>query len=117
MGQIATNPTHIKAMVSQTNIGWGRFFKGFCATTIQNVVNTHCEVPINGFEQLRWTSEVIQCVWDFEAEHWKARNGDKHGHTPVETDSKKREHLLTIARDLIQTQYQLPPRSRKMFPT
>jgi hypothetical protein len=116
MGQIATDPAHIKAVETQTSIGWGRFFKGFCATEIQNVVNTHCEVPINRFEQLRWTSEVIQCVWDFKAEHWKARNGDKHGHMPAETNSKKREHLLTIARDLIQTQYPLPPRHRKMFP-
>jgi hypothetical protein len=55
-------------------------------------------------------------VWDSEAEHWKARNGDKHGYTPAETDSNKREHLLAIARDLIQTKHQLPPRYKKMFP-
>jgi hypothetical protein len=110
MGQIATNPTHIKAVESQTSIGWGCFFKGFCTTEIQNVVNTPREAPLNGFEQLQWTSKVIQCVWDFKAEHWKTQNGDKHGHMPAETDSKKREHLLAIARDLIQTQHQLPPR-------
>jgi hypothetical protein len=117
MGHIATNQEQTKAVESQTSIGWGRFFKGFCATELQNMVNTHREALLNEFEQLRWTTEVIQCVWDSEAEHWKAQNGDKHGHTPVETDSNKRKHLLAIARDLIQTKHQLPPRYKKMFPT
>jgi hypothetical protein len=116
MGQIAANPAHIKAVESQTSIGWGCFFKGFCATELQNIVNTQHKAPLNRFEQLWWTSEVIQCVWDFEAEHWKTQNGNKHGHAPAETDSNKREHLLAIARDLIQTQHQLPPRYKKMFP-
>jgi hypothetical protein len=116
MGQIATNVAHIKAVESQTSLGWGRFFKGFCATELQNVVNTQCEAPLNRFRQLQWTSEVIQSVWDFEAEHWKTRNGNKHGHTPAETNSNKREHVLAVAKDLIQTQYQLPPRYKKMFP-
>jgi hypothetical protein len=80
------------------------------------VVNTHREAPLNKFEQLQWTSEVIQCIWDFEAEHWRTRNGDKHGHMPMETDSKKHDQLLAIARDLIETQHQLPPRYKKMFP-
>jgi hypothetical protein len=40
MGQIATNPAHIKAVERKTSIGWGCFFKGFCAAKIQNVVNT-----------------------------------------------------------------------------
>jgi hypothetical protein len=114
-GWLATNPEHIRAVESQTSIGWGCFFKGFCATKLQNVVNTQCEAPLNGFEQLQWTIDVIQCVWDSEAEHWKLRNGNKHGHTPAETDSNKREHLLAITRDLIQTQHQLPPRYKKMY--
>jgi hypothetical protein len=116
MGQIATNPAHTKAVESQTSIGWGLFFKGVCATELQNVVNTQGKAPLNGFKQLQWTSEVIQCVWDSEAEHWKTQNGNKHGHTPTETDSNKRKHLLAIARDLIQTQHQLPPRYKNMFP-
>jgi hypothetical protein len=116
MGQIATNPTHTKAVESQTSIGWGCFFKGFCATELQNVVNTHPEALLNRFKQLQWTTEMIQCVWDSEAEHWKTRNGDKHSHTPAETNSNKRKHLLAIARDLIQTKHQLPPRYKKMFP-
>jgi hypothetical protein len=66
--------------------------------------------------QLQWTSKIIQCVWDSEAEHWKLQNGDKHGHTTKETNSKKQEHLLATARDLIQTHDQLPPRYKKMFP-
>jgi hypothetical protein len=95
-----------------TIIGWGHFFKGFCATEIQSMVNTQRKAPLNRFKQLWWTSEVIQCVWDYEAEHWKTQNGNKHGHTPAETNSNKREDLLAIARDLIQTQ-QLPPRYKK----
>jgi hypothetical protein len=59
---------------------------------------------------------MIQCVWDSEHEHWKLRNGDKHGHTTQETDTIKREQLLATARELLQTRQDLPPRYRKMLP-
>jgi hypothetical protein len=101
----------------QASIGWGRFFKGFCATEIQNVVNTQREAPLNRFEQLQWTSEVIQRVWDYKAEHWKTQNSNKHGHMPAETNSNKRKHLLAIARDLIQNTTPATTQTQKDVPS
>jgi hypothetical protein len=55
----SNQPAHIKAVELQTNIGWGCFFKGLCATELQNVVNTQCEAPLNRFKQLLWTSDPM----------------------------------------------------------
>jgi hypothetical protein len=93
----------------------GPFFKGFCALEIQKIINTQHDSPLNAFEQLRWTSNIVQCVWDSELEHWKLRNGDKHSHTIQETDTIKQEQLLATTRKLLQTQHDLPPRYRKML--
>jgi hypothetical protein len=101
----------------QAKVGWGRFLKGFIATDLQSMVNTQKETPQNTFEQMQWTCETIQWMWDLEAEHWKCCNGDKHGTTPVETDQKKQEKLLMQAQELLQTKHQLPPRYKKMFPS
>jgi hypothetical protein len=59
--------------------------------------------PLNVFEKLRWTNDIIQCMWDSELEHWKLQNGDKHGHTLQETDPIKQEQLLATACELLQT--------------
>jgi hypothetical protein len=99
MGHVATNPNYTKATSSQAHIGWGRFFKGFCSIKIQKVVNLQHDKPLNAFEQLRWTSEIVQCIWDSESEHWKQRSGDKHGHTPAETDAKKHGYWLAMGRE------------------
>jgi hypothetical protein len=117
--QAATNPDYANALRMQAKVGWGCFLKGFIATDLQRVVNTQKESqpPQNAFEQMRWTCETIQCMWDSEAEHWRCHNGDKHGTTPAETDQKKREKLLAQAQELIQTKHQLPPRYKKMFPS
>jgi hypothetical protein len=112
---IATNPDHTAALQAQTQIGWGHFFKGFCASEIQDIINTPCEGLLNAFEQLRWANDMVQCVWDSEHEHWKLCNGDKHSHTMQET-AIKREQLLATACELLQTQQDLPPRYQKMLP-
>jgi hypothetical protein len=115
-GHAATNPDSIEAIQSQASIGWGHLFKGFCSIELQKVVNLQQDKPLTAFKQLRWTSEIIQCMWDSESEHWKQQNSNKHSHTPAETDAKKREHLLAIARELLFMQTNLPPRYKKMFP-
>jgi hypothetical protein len=94
----------------------GRLLKGFCTSEFQKIINTQCDIALNTFEQLRWTSEIIQCMWDSESEHWKLRNGDKHGHTIAETKVLKHEQLLAIANKLLKAQHTLPARLRKMFP-
>jgi hypothetical protein len=38
--QIATNLHHTAAIQAQTRIGWGCFFKGFCASELQNIIRT-----------------------------------------------------------------------------
>jgi hypothetical protein len=81
----------------------GPFFKGFCASEIQEIINTQRDGPLNAFEQLQWANDIVQCVWGSELEHWKLRNGDKHSHTMQETDAIKREQLLATARKLLQT--------------
>jgi hypothetical protein len=70
---------------------------------IQTIINTQRDGPLNAFEQLRWTSDIVQCVWDSELEHWRLRNSDKHSHTMQETDAIKREQLLATAHVLLQT--------------
>jgi hypothetical protein len=115
--QIATSPDYTEAIKSQTHRGWGQFFKGFSTTGLQKwTTHTQHNRPLNTFKQLTWTSEVIQCVWDSESEHWKQQNGDKHGLTTAETDARKREQLLAAARELVETQHKLPPRYRTIFP-
>jgi hypothetical protein len=72
--------------------------------------------PLNAFEQLQWTSNIVQCVWDSELEHWKLQSSDKHSHTMQEMDAIKQEQLPATACELLQTQHKLPPRYRKMLP-
>jgi hypothetical protein len=105
--EAATNQTHLAALQSQACIGWGQFFKGFCATDFQQVINEQTSDLKNAFKQIQWTCEIVQCVWDSEVEHWKLQNGDKHSHTPQETDNKKRAQLLTAALVLLQN-HKLP---------
>jgi hypothetical protein len=111
----AINPLHTNALRAQTKVGWGCFLKGFIASDLQSAVNAQTDTPQNAFKQIRWSCELIQCVWDSEAEHWKSRNGDKHSTTPAETDQKKREKLLTQAQELLQTKHLLLSRYKKMF--
>jgi hypothetical protein len=113
---IATNLDYTAALQAQTQIGSGHFFKGFCTSEIQKIINTQRDGPLNAFKQLRWTSNIVQCVLVLELEHWKLRNSDKHGHTIQETDTIKREQLLATTCELLQTQHNLPPRYRKMLP-
>jgi hypothetical protein len=84
---------------------------------LQNVVNTQTDKQQNMFKQMQWSCDMIQCVWDSEAEHWKCCNRDKHGTTPAEPSSKKREKLLLQAQELLQTKHLLPPHYNKMFPS
>jgi hypothetical protein len=111
----AINLDHTNALQTHTNVGWGCFLKGFIATELQNTVNTQTDKQQNAFEQIRWSCEMIQCVWDSEAEHWKCCNRDKHSITPVETDQKKQEKLLMQAQELLQTKPLLPPCYKTMF--
>jgi hypothetical protein len=115
--EAATNQTHVAAFQTQARIGWGRFFKGFCAKEFQQIINEQTNDPRNSFEQIRWTCEIIQCVWDSETEHWKLRNGDKHGHTPQETEDKKRARLLTTAKALLLNKDKVPREYKKLFPS
>jgi hypothetical protein len=115
--EAATKQTHLAAFQTQARIGWGQFFKGFCANEFQQIISKQTNDPKNAFEQIQWTCEIVQCVWDSKAEHWKLRNGDKHGHTPQETDDKKRSRLLTTAEALLQNKDKLPHRYKKLFPS
>jgi hypothetical protein len=74
--QLATNHDHINSLESQTRVGWGRFLKGFITTDLQKVVNNQINKPQNAFEQMQRSCDLIQCLWDSEAEHWKCCNGD-----------------------------------------
>jgi hypothetical protein len=56
--QIATNPNYFKAIKSQTCIRWGQFFKGFCATELQYMVNTQQDGPLNTFKKPAKSSNV-----------------------------------------------------------
>jgi hypothetical protein len=56
------------------------------------VINTQHKAPLNACKQLQWTSKVIQCVWDSEAEHWKVQNGNKHGHTTEQAGASTSDH-------------------------
>jgi hypothetical protein len=69
------------------------------------------------FEQIQYTCEIIQCVWDSESKHWKLWNSSKHGHTLKETEDKKQAQLSTKAAVLLQYQHELPPRYKKLFPS
>jgi hypothetical protein len=105
------------ALQAQAAIGWGNFFKGFIAKDLQRLVNATREQPLNQFEQIRWTCEVIQPLWTGEHDHWKQRNKDRHGHSPEEEANIKRERLLQRARDLYELKTQLDPSHQsKIFP-
>jgi hypothetical protein len=106
--EATTNQTHLAALHLQAHIGLGCFFKGFCSTDFQNVMNKQTSSPKNAIKQIQWTCEIVQCIWDSEAMHWKLQNGDKHNKTPQETDDKKRTRLLTTALVLLQNQHKLP---------
>jgi hypothetical protein len=95
--QIATNLHHTPAIQAQTQVRWGHFFKGFCTSEIQTVINTQCNGPLNAFEQL---CKIIQCMWDSELEYCKLLNGNKHSHTIAETDAIKHEQLLATTSKL-----------------
>jgi hypothetical protein len=60
--EAATNQTHLAALQTQARIGWGWFFKGFCANEFQQIINRQTNDPRNAFEQIRWTCEIVQCV-------------------------------------------------------
>jgi hypothetical protein len=113
--QPATNHDHINTLQLQTSVGWGHFHKGFITTDLQNLVNTQTDKPQNAFEQMQWSCDMIQCMWDSEAEHWKCHNRDKHITTSAETNFKKQEKLLLQAQELLQTKHLLPPCYKKMF--
>jgi hypothetical protein len=56
--EAATNQTHLAELQSQAHIGWGRFFKGFCATDFQKVINEQTSDLKNAFKQIQWTCET-----------------------------------------------------------
>jgi hypothetical protein len=70
---------------SQSKIVWGNFLNSFISKQFQNCINTQCDKELNQFEEICWTCEIVQCIWDHEELHWKRRNGDKHGHNAVGT--------------------------------
>jgi hypothetical protein len=106
------------ALKDQARIGWNNFFKGFIATKFQAIANWAREGPLNAFEQIRWTCEIIKSIWAGEHDHWTLRNKDRHGHTPEEEAETKREKLLQQAQELFLLKEQIDQTYRtKMFPT
>jgi hypothetical protein len=112
------NNTELRtAMKEQSNIGWGLFFKGFISRKIQLLINEHRAGPLNQFEKIRWTYEVISNNWASKQDHWNHRNKDKHGHTQEEEAQIKRDKLLDKAHALfiLKTQIELKYRP-EIFP-
>jgi hypothetical protein len=106
------------AMKEQAKIGWGNFFKGMIAIKIQHLINERREGPLNQFEQIRWTCEVIAITWESQRDHWTHRNNDKHGHTPEEESKIKRDILLKKAHELFVLKSQIDPKYRtKIYPS
>jgi hypothetical protein len=106
------------ALRDQARIGWNNFLKGFIATKFQAIANRTREGPLNAFEQIRWTCEIIKPIWAGELDHWNLRNKDRHGHTPEEEAEKKRERLLQKAHELVSLKNELDPQYRtKIFPS
>jgi hypothetical protein len=70
------------ALKVQAHIGWNNFLKGFIATKFQAIANRTRKDPLNAFEQIRWTCEIIKPIWAGKLEDWTHRNKDCHGHTP-----------------------------------
>jgi hypothetical protein len=106
------------AMKEQLNIGWGLFFKGFISRKIQLLINEHCAGPLNQFEKICWTCEVINNNWTSEQDHWNHRNKDKHGHTQEEEAQIKCNKLLDKAQALFILKAQIEPKYQpKIFPT
>jgi hypothetical protein len=106
------------ALKAQSLIGWNNFLKGFIATKFQNIANRNREDPLNAFEQIRWTCEIIKPIWAGELDHWTLRNKDRHGHTPEEEAEKKRERLLQKAHELYLLKREIDPKYRnKIFPS
>jgi hypothetical protein len=99
-------------MKEWSKIGCGNFFKGWISTKIQHLINEKREGPLNQFENIRWTCEVINIVWESEQDHWSHRNKDKHGHTQEEEAKIKRDKLLEQAHKLFLLREQIEPRYR-----
>jgi hypothetical protein len=95
------------ALQDQSRIGWGHFFKGFIAVKFQKLINQPREPPLNKFEQIKWTCEVIKPIWRSEHEHWTHRNKDRHGHTQEEEANIKRERVLQRAHELFAIRNQI----------
>jgi hypothetical protein len=102
---------------TQSSIGWGNFLKGLISIRFEEEINIQRNKQLNHFEEIRWTCEIIRCIWDHEESHWKTRNGDKHGHNPVESSAIVRERLLSEATELYNLRSEVPQQYRKMFPS
>jgi hypothetical protein len=103
-----------EALHKQAKIGWGNFLKGFIAIKLLNMANS---LPLNAFEQIRWTCEIIKPLWHSEHDHWTNRNKDRPGHTPEEEANIKREGVLQQARGLFLLKSQIDPKYQsKIFP-
>jgi hypothetical protein len=99
------------ALKAQAHIGWNNFLKGFIATKFQAIANRSREDPLNAFEQIRWTCEIIKPIWAGELEHWTHQNKDRHG-------QKKQDRLLQKAWELFLLKREIDPQYRnKIFPS
>jgi hypothetical protein len=106
------------AMKEQLNIGWGLFFKGFISRKIQLLINEHRAGPLNQFEKICWTCEVININWTSKQDHWNHHNKDKHSHTQEEEAQIKHGKLLDKAHALFILKAQIEPKYQpKLFPT
>jgi hypothetical protein len=106
------NPEVRTAIKGQSKVGWGNFFKGFITTKLQHLINEQRDGPLNQFEQIWWTCNIIDIVWESQNKHWTHRNRDKHGNTPGEEGKIKRDALLKQAHELYQLKSQIDPKYR-----
>jgi hypothetical protein len=91
--------------------------QGLITTKFQTIINRAREGPLNAFEQIRWTCEIIKPIWACELDHWTLRNKDRHGHTPEEEAEIKRDRLLQKAHELFLLKREIDPKYRKIIPS
>lgn len=105
------DPESRAALQAQSAIGWDKFFKGFIAQPLQQLINDQRNNPLNAFEKVRWTTEILTTIWEHQLQHWKQRNTADHGSTPAETGKIKRAR----AKELYDLKYLIPLADRAMF--
>ena len=80
----------------QTILGWGQLFRGRLSQKwahIQHQFLLTLKVDRHFYTGDIWARKLINLLWTFTRSLWDARNADRHGHTPLQSESIRKTRM------------------------